>query len=164
MKRRKAIQTIAVGFAGVATLTHCTSSTSNGSKIGEKSERLIGLISEVILPSKNEKFPTVETRVEFIVNQFEGALTENEIKKFQSGLLILRKQMADSYSKEFDALDSDTQMSIVSNALEQEDDLGYFMSKTRQWSLRHFMTSEHFMTAYLKYEFIPNRHLGCVPV
>ena len=106
----------------------------------------------------------METRVEFIVNQFEGALTENEIKKFQSGLLILRKQIADSYSKEFDALDSDTQMSIVSNSLEQEDDLGYFMSKTRQWSLRHFMTSEHFMTAYLKYEFIPNRHLGCVPV
>jgi hypothetical protein len=26
------------------------------------------------------------------------------------------------------------------------------------------MTSEEFMTEFLKYEFIPGRHLGCVPV
>ena len=145
MKRRDAVYTITLSITGVASLTHCTSSPSEKSKIDHKDKELINSISIAILPLKSESFKTLESRIEFILNQVEGALTGKEIEKYKSGLLNLKNQ-------------------IILNALDSENDIGFFMLKTRQWSLRHFMTSEEFMTKYLKYEFIPGRHLGCVPI
>lgn len=164
MKRRDAVYTITLGITGVASLTHCTSSPSKKSKIHHKDKELINSISKTILPLKSESFKTPESRIEFILNQVEGALTGKEIEKYKSGLLNLKNQITTSNPAGFDPLNFKIKKQILQNALDSENDIGFFMRKTHQWSLRHFMTSEEFMTKYLKYEFIPGRHLGCVPI
>ena len=164
MKRRDAVYTITLSITGVASLTHCTSSPSEKSKIDHKDKELINSISKAILPLKSESFKTLESRIEFILNQVEGALTGKEIEKYKSGLLNLKNQITTSNPAGFDSLSFKIKNQIILNALDSENDIGFFMRKTRQWSLRHFMTSEEFMTKYLKYEFIPGRHLGCVPI
>ena len=164
MKRRDAVYTITLSITGVASLTHCTSSNLEKSKIDHKDKELINSISIAILPLKSESFKTLESRIEFILNQVEGALTGKEIEKYKSGLLNLKNQITTSNPAGFDSLSFKIKNQIILNALDSENDIGFFMLKTRQWSLRHFMTSEEFMTKYLKYEFIPGRHLGCVPI
>ena len=164
MKRRDAVYTITLSITGVASLAHCTSSPSEKSKIDHKDKELINSISIAILPLKSESFKTLESRIEFILNQVEGALTGKEIEKYKSGLLNLKNQITTSNPAGFDSLSFKIKNQIILNALDSENDIGFFMLKTRQWSLRHFMTSEEFMTKYLKYEFIPGRHLGCVPI
>ena len=164
MKRRDAVYTITLSITGVASLTHCTSSNSEKSKIDHKDKELINSISKAILPLKSESFKTPESRIEFILNQVEGGLTGKEIEKYKSGLLNLKNQITTSNPAGFDSLSFKIKNQIILNALDSENDIGFFMLKTRQWSLRHFMTSEEFMTKYLKYEFIPGRHLGCVPI
>tara|TARA_B100000941_G_C28348870_1_gene470751 strand:- start:42 stop:536 length:495 start_codon:yes stop_codon:yes gene_type:complete len=162
MKRRDAFHTIALGITGVATLTQCSYSPSLKSKINHEDKELINSISEVILPVKSESFKTPESRIEFIINQVEGALTEKEIEKYKSGFSNLKNQITASNTPSFNSLNLISKGEIIINAIDLENDIGFFMRKTRQWSIRHFMTSKEFMTKFLKYEFIPGRHLGCV--
>ena len=164
MKRRDAVYTITLSITGVAFLTHCNSSPSKKSKIYYRDKELINSISKAILPLKSESFKTTESRIEFILNQIEGLLTLEEIEKYKSGLLNLKNQINNSNPAGFDSLNLQIKNEIIQNAVDSENDIGFFMRKTRQWSLRHFLTSEEFMTKYLKYEFIPGRHLGCLPI
>jgi len=164
MKRRKAVQTIALGIGGLGLLTHCTSSASSPPLLDEKDQNLIQLLTEAILPSKSEAFPTPETRMEFILNQMEGTLTAEELDFYKMGLIKYKGLIEQTFLMPYEALDFDTQNYIIQRAVAHPGELGFFMKKNRQWSLRHFMTSERYMTEFLNYEFIPNRHLGCVPV
>ena len=164
MKRRKAIQTIALGVGGLGLLNHCTSTPTASSILEEKNQKLVELLTEAILPSKSEEFPTPETRMEFILNQMGGNLTAEELEGYKQGLDIFQGLVEQTFLKPYEALGFDTQNYTIQRALGHPGELGFFMRKNRQWSLRHFMTSERYMTEFLNYEFIPNRHLGCVSV
>ena len=164
MKRRKAIQTIALGVGGLGLLNHCTSTPTASSILEEKDQKLVELLTEAILPSKSEEFPTSETRMEFILNQMGGTLIAEELEGYKQGLDIFQGLVEQTFLKPYEALDFDTQNYTIQRALGHPGELGFFMRKNRQWSLRHFMTSERYMTEFLNYEFIPNRHLGCVSV
>jgi hypothetical protein len=102
--------------------------------------------------------------MEFILNQIEGALTSEELDFYRKGLAIFKGLVEQTFSEPYENLDFNTQNYTIQRALGHPGELGYFMKKNRQWSLRHFMTSERYMTEFFNYEFIPNRHLGCVPV
>jgi hypothetical protein len=164
MKRRDAVYAITLGVTGVASLTQYSSSPSIKLKIDQNDKELINSISKTILPLKSESFKTPELRIEFIVNQVEGALTEKEIETYKSGLSNLKNQITAFNPSGFNSLNFKSKSEIILKAIELKNDIGFFIRKTRQWSLRHFMTSEEFMTEFLKYEFIPGRHLGCINV
>lgn len=164
MKRRKAIQTIAVGVGGLGLLSHCTSTPTTPPILEEKDQKLVELLTEAILPSKSEEFPTPETRMEFILNQIGGTLVAEELVGYKNGLAIFKGLVEQTFLEPYEALDFEVQDYTIQRALAHPGDLGYFMGKNREWSLRHFMTSERYMTEFLNYEFIPNRYSGCVPV
>lgn len=164
MKRRKAIQTIAMGVSGLGLISQCTLTPSYPPILEEKDQNLLGLLTEALVPSKSTAFPTPETRMEFILNQIDGALTTEELDFYKEGLAIFKGLVEQTFSAPYENLDFDTQNYTIQRALGHPGELGYFMKKNQQWSLRHFMTSERYMTEFFNYEFIPNRHLGCVPV
>ena len=146
MKRKKAIQTIILGAGSIGIFCYCEFNISIPSILKKSDEDLVSLLSEAILPSKNNEFPTPESRIQFILNQLGGGLNSHER----------------TFLKTYQDLDTEIQNFTIQRALYDNGDLGYFMRKNRQWSLRHFTTSERYMTEFLNYEFIPNRHLGCV--
>tara|TARA_B100001057_G_scaffold488096_1_gene571888 strand:+ start:3759 stop:4253 length:495 start_codon:yes stop_codon:yes gene_type:complete len=164
MKRRKAIQAIALGVGGLGLINYCTSTPTTPPILEEKDQKLVELLTETILPSKSEEFPTPETRMQFIFNQMGGNLTSEEMEFYKQGLDVFQGLVDQTFLKPYDALDFDTQNYTIQRALGHPGELGFFMLKNRQWSLRHFMTSERYMTEFLNYEFIPNRYLGCVTV
>lgn len=164
MKRRKAIQTIALGSGGLGLLDHCTFISNVPPVLEEKDQHLVSLLTEAILPVKSEEFPTPETRMEFILNQMGGTLIAEELEGYKNGLTIFKGVVEQTFLEPYEVLDFEVQDYTVRRALAHPGDLGYFMGKNREWSLRHFMTSERYMTEFLNYEFIPNRYLGCVPV
>ncbi|MEK9603223.1 MAG: hypothetical protein VW127_02240 [Flavobacteriaceae bacterium] len=164
MKRRKAVQTIAVGIGGLGLLSHCTSSSSLPPVLEERDHNLVSLLSEAILPSKSKSFPTPETRMEFLLTQLESGLTSEEFDGYMKGLITFKGLVEQTFLLPYEKLDAKTQNYSIQRALAHPGELGYFMQKNRQWSLRHFMTSERYMTEFLNYEFIPNRHLGCVSI
>jgi hypothetical protein len=164
MRRRKALKTIALGFSGLSLLNHCTSRSSLPPVLEIEDQNLLRLLTEAILPSKSKEFPTPETRMEYLLNQIVGALTTEELNGYQNGLKIFKGVVEQTFSMPYEELDFDTQNYTIRRALVHPGELGFFMQKNRFWSLRHFRTSERYMTEFLNYEFIPNRHLGCVQV
>jgi hypothetical protein len=152
MKRREAIQTIAMGVSGLGLISQCTLNPPSPPILAEKDQNLLGLLTEAIVPSKS------------MLNQIEGALTSEELDFYRKGLAIFKGLVEQTFSEPYENLDFNTQNYTIQRALGHPGELGYFMKKNRQWSLRHFMTSERYMTEFFNYEFIPNRHLGCVPV
>ena len=85
-----------------------------------------------------------------------------KILRFINRDLISSRTCGADFLKTYEALDYDIQNFTIQRALGHPGELGYFMRKNREWSLRHFMTSERYMVEYLNYEFIPNRYFGCV--
>ena len=162
MKRRKAIQTITLGVSGFGLLNYCTSSPKAYHTLEEKNQKLVALLAEAILPAKIEEFHTPDSRIEFILNQISGSMSEEDFEGYKQGLDIFQGLVERTFLKPYEALDYDIQNYTIQRALDHPGELGYFMRKNRQWSLRHFMTSERYMTEYLNYEFIPNRYLCCV--
>ena len=90
MKRRKAIQTIAMGVSGLGLISQCTLTPPPPPILAEKDQNLLGLLTEAIVPSKSTIFPTPETRMEFMLNQIEGALTSEELDFYKKGLAIFK--------------------------------------------------------------------------
>ena len=164
MKRRKAIQTIAIGVGGLGLSNYCNPTHTTTPILEEKDQKLVELLTEAILPSKSEEFPTPESRMQFILNQIGGNLAPDEFEDYKQGLNTFQGLVKRTFKKPYEALSYDVQSYTIQRAMGNPGDLGYFMQKNRHWSLRHFMTSERYMTEFLYYEFIPNRHLGCVPV
>jgi len=149
---------------GLGLLNRCTSTPTTTTLLEEKDQKLVELLTEAILPSKSEEFPTPDTRMQFILNQMDGNLTAEELEGYKQGLEIFQGLVEQTFLKPYEALDFDTQNYTIQRALGHPGELGFFMRKNRQWSLRHFMTSERYMTEFLNYEFIPNRYLGCITV
>ena len=164
MKRKKAIQSIILGLSSLGILNYCNFNISISNPLDENDEDLVISLSESILPSKSKEFPTPDTRIQFILNQLKDGLTSNEFDSYNRGLNRFKGLVERTFSKTYENLDIDIQDFTIQRALHDHGDLGYFMKKNRQWSMRHFMTSERYMTEFLKYEFIPNRYLGCFPL
>ena len=164
MKRRKAIQNITLGVGGLGILNYCTYIPSTPPLLVEKDQNIVGLLTETILPSRSTEFPTPETRIQFILNQIGGALLLDELEHYKLGLSIFKVLVEKTFLKPYEQLESDIQNYIVHRALGHPRELGFFMQKNKEWSLLHFTTSERYMTEFSKYEFLPNRHLGCIPV
>ena len=81
MRRRKAIQTITLGIGGFGLLNYCTSSPKAYHVLEEKNQKLVALLTEAILPAKSEEFLTPESRMEFILNQIGGNISEEDFMK-----------------------------------------------------------------------------------
>ena len=75
--------------------------------------------------------------------------------------MLFKGIVEQTFLKPYEELESNIQNYTVLRALSHPGELGFFMRKNKKWSLLHFTTSERYMTEYSKYEFIPNRHLGC---
>ena len=164
MKRRRAIQNIALGAGGLGILNYCTSTPSFPAPLVKKDQNLIGLLTEAILPSTSKEFPTPESRMQFILNQIGGLLTSDELEFYKQGLVTFKRLVEQTFLKPYEELESDIQKYTLLRALGHPGELGFFMRKNKEWSLRHFTTSERYMNEFSQYEFIPNRHLGCIPV
>ena len=126
MKRRKAIQNIALGVGGLGLLNYCTSAPTAPSVLEEKDQKLVELLTEAILPAKIEEFPTPETRMEFILNQMGGNLTAEELEGYKQGLDIFQGLVEQTFLKPYKALDFDTQNYTIQRALGHPGELGFY--------------------------------------
>ena len=53
---------------------------------------------------------------------------------------------------------------ILKNFKEKKDNMLTFLEYLKEFSLLHFETSENYMKKYLKFEFMPGRYIGKVPL
>ena len=148
MKRRKALQTIALTTGSLMLLPYCTSASEpvyENLPISSKQKKLIGAISNAILPENQTEFATPESRQHFVLLMVNDTFKPEKIQDFLNGLEAYENESGNSIQLE-----------------SANEEVNKFIQSIKQLSIQHFTTSMNFMQNYLQFEFIPGRFNGCV--
>ena len=169
MKRRSALQKIAWVSGGIAMLPYYCSTQSeitiyNNLPIAISDRNLINLLSNLILPEDPESFPTMESRLDFVLTQVNDGFDSQEISDYLFGMTAFRKHVMATYGTSFEDLVELDQLACIGKTIDCSDEKSFFVSTIKRHSLRHFTTSENYMKNYLNFEFMPGRYNGCVSV
>ena len=169
MKRRSALQKIAWVSGGIAMLPYYCSTQSeitvyNNLPIAISDRNLINLLSNLILPEDTENFPTMESRLDFVLTQVNDGFDSQEVSDYLFGMTAFRKHVMATYGISFEDLVELDQLACIGKTIDCSDEKSFFVSTIKRHSLRHFTTSENYMKNYLNFEFMPGRYNGCVSV
>ena len=169
MKRRSALQKIAWVSGGIAMLPYYCSTqleitVYNNLPITISDRNLINLLSNLILPEDPESFPTMESRLDFVLTRVNDGFDSKEISDYLFGMTAFRKHVMATYGTSFEDLLQVDQLACIGKTIDCSDEKSFFVSTIKRHSLRHFTTSENYMKNYLNFEFMPGRYNGCVSV
>jgi hypothetical protein len=148
MKRRQAIQTIALTTGSLMLMPYCTSASEpvyERLPISSKQKKLVGTISNAILPEDTLEFATPESRQHFVLLMINDTFKPDQIQDFLNGLKAYENESGNSINLE-----------------SANEDVSKFIQSVKKLSIQHFTTSMNFMQNYLQFEFIPGRFKGCV--
>ena len=161
MKRRNAIQNIALITGGSILFPSCKFSDEYivGDKVLNYDQlNLIKEVSEYILPIENLNVESPESLTEFITTMLNDCYSLKDINKYLTGL--------DEFSESIKVHNNDN--SLIFDDLysleSKSENYIFFINTTKRLSIRHFTTSEFYLTEYLNYEYAPSRYIGCVPI
>ena len=169
MKRRSALQKIAWVSGGIAMLPYYCSTQPERTvysnlPITIPDRNLINLLSSLILPEDTEGFPTLESRLDFILTMVNDGLDSQEISDYLYGMEAFRKYVIAIYGTSFEELVAQDQLACIGKTIDCSDEKSFFVHTIKRHSLGHFTSSEKYMKDYLNFEFMPGRYYGCVPV
>ena len=123
-------------------------------------------LTKSILPNDHLNIAFPESARRFVLTMVSDCLDEEGIQDFMTGLKLFPQYIQDKYQTSFQALNAEQHILMFTELANSEivpDALKFFMATTKQLTVRHFTTSQHFMETYLEYEFVPGRFEGCVP-
>ncbi len=169
MKRRSALRNIALVTGGIAVLPYYCSSPPeivfyDHLPLELPDRELINLLSDLILPVDTEGFPTMESRLDFVLTMVNDGFDAEQISDYLFGMQEFKAHVNANYELPFKEIGKEEQLRCIGKVIDCGDEKSFFVSSIKSLSLRHFMTSENYMKNYLNFEFIPGRYNGCVPV
>jgi hypothetical protein len=169
MKRREAIQSLTVVSAGLMIMPSC-----NGEQLPvyenllfDKKHRLILTeLSEAILPKENLPVTTPETTIDFILTMLNDCYAPEDLEKYTSGFNECVLHLKQNFGQPVRKLNETKRNELFQYLAGDEatEEMQYFFKTTRGLTLRHFTSSEYFLTTFLDYEFAPGRYHGCVEI
>lgn len=170
MKRRKALQFVAIGTASIALWPSCKMGgpkAVEGLGLDADQEALVDQFATAILPVEGLPVETPEKRIDFITTMLRDCTSPDERSQFKNGVNELQEYIQNTFQKPFDHL-SDSDKEKAFSHLQDGDgisaNLKILYSKTRSWSIQHFTTSSYFLNTYTDFQFVPGHFYGCVPV
>lgn len=170
MKRREALQQIAVLTAAAAVLPACDFEAVpvlDNIPLERKQWRSLEWLANQILPTEDLAVTTPETRTEFVLRMVNDCYEPEDIQRFVAGLQGFDQYLQDQFETSYKQLNEEQTVQLLTQLQAGEgtpEDIQYLFETTRGLTRQHFTSSEYFMTKYLDYEFAPGRYLACVPV
>ncbi len=169
MERRKAVQNLALIAGGIAFLPGCSLEEAepvfDQLALAPGDYRLVRQVSNAILPQGVTPVETLEPAPDFILNMVNDVYSEKEITQYVRGLGLFKQLIKDEYQKPFTELNTQQHVLLFTEITHSNifpKSLKYFLSTTKQLTVRHYTSSEYFMSEKLDFEFAPGRYQGNV--
>ncbi|WP_224996734.1 gluconate 2-dehydrogenase subunit 3 family protein [Cesiribacter sp. SM1] len=172
MNRRIALKNMALVAAGLLVLPGCDTSgwketavQATDPLLSAKQEGLLAEIVETLIPTTDTP-GAKELKVHAYVHKMVADCFEVDAQEVLIKGLDTTEQLADKkYNKAFAAASMEEKTAILeqmskSDEATQKD----FYELVKGLTIRGYMTSEYVMTNITKYEMVPGRYHGCVPV
>ena len=171
MKRRKAVQQLAVITGGLALLPGCSLEEQEplfdqlALEPGDYS--MVKQICEAILPMRDQNVEIPEPTVDFVLNMVNDVYSEKDGTRYVRGLGLFKQLIKDEYQKAFSDLNTQQHILLFTEITHSEiypETLKYFLGTTKQLVVKQFTSTSYFMSEKLDFEFAPGRYLGCQPL
>lgn len=130
----------------------------------EKSERnLLSDFTNTLLPKGELGMDSPEPRQHFILNNINQCFDKKDIEKFMLGLKNTQQYIQETYKNRFLNLSKEEKTSFFNyiSGGEAGEEIKYFTSTIKELAIKHFTSSEKFMTEQMDFEMVPSRYLGC---
>lgn len=168
MKRRKAVRNLALIAGGVAFLPGCSLEEKepvfDQLALEQGDYRLVDKITKAMLPRGDSPVETMEPTADFVLNMVNDVYMKKDSVRFVRGLKLFKQLIKDENRKTFAELNTQQHMLLFTEITHSNiypKSLKYFLSTTKQLTIRHFTSSQSYMTDILDFEFVPGRYLGC---
>lgn len=122
--------------------------------------------AEALLPRQGTEVATPESTQDYILTILNDCHSQEDIQLYTTGLKELQAYLRENYGGDFGSLDAAKQAEVFSwlAATDRTEPVKFFAGVTRQLAIEHFTSSQYFLAQVMKWEFVPGRYLGCVPV
>ncbi len=171
MKRRQAIQNIAIISSSLALMPACNfvdEPVFENVPLEPDESKLLKWLTEAILPKDGEpQITTPEPTYQFVLSMINDCFDPEDIQKYLTGLKLFYQYIKDEYQMFYSGLNPEQHILLFTEVSKSEmlpESLQYFLNTTKQLTVRHFTTSEYFLKNHLDFEFVPGRYNGCVPL
>ncbi len=170
MKRRDAIKNILLASASTLFITGCSEANvvelirNNKILLDNSHKDYLFKISESFLPIADLK-EKVGNPVDFIMTMINDCHSPKEVASFANGFEQYKMLMEQSKLK-IKSAKEDQVIPVVQKILEEteqiQEDIVFFINKTKNLSVKHLVSSEYYMSEYLDYSLIPKEPFdGC---
>ena len=126
--------------------------------------RLMGQLTKAILPQGDTPVETMETPEDFVLTMVNDVYSEKESTRFVRGFRLFKQLIKDEYQKSFSELNEQQHVLLFTEITHSDiypKSLKYFLSTTKNLTVRHYTSSQFFMSEKLDFEFAPGYYLGC---
>ena len=167
MKRRQALQSLAILGAGLTILPSCrTKKYPEYRALGLREDQieLVDQVATAVLPVGQLPVETPESRLDFIMTMLRDCTSPEDQSRYKNGLEAFQSYLKDQFHPSFSTLNQRDQMKALAYLQEGEKDQQLFYEHTRRWAIQHFTTSSYYLTNVLDFHFVPGHFYGCVAI
>lgn len=127
------------------------------------------MVCDYILP-KGERIKGAQALDvgDFVLLQANDCLSAESRARFMNGLRQLNDYSRATVGQGFDVLSQSEGQRVLHDALSDRkghwEDVRFFVSNVKNWTIEGFLTSHYFMTEVMPYEMAPGNFQGKVPI
>ncbi|MFD1315407.1 gluconate 2-dehydrogenase subunit 3 family protein [Namhaeicola litoreus] len=172
MHRRSVLKNLGLFSGGLIIFPSCTFTkekvdvATSDMHITEELKNLLDLVIENMIPTATYPDFSEHTLSDFVLVMANDCLSPEENKSFVKGLIDFEKYCKNEQNSPFEKLSQKDQSKIIEALLlkNHSDDLSFFISKSKQFSILGFMQSAYVMTNEMPYNLIPGNYENCVTI
>jgi hypothetical protein len=175
MNRRLVLKQLAMATAGAMLLPACgvdpkkVSIALNNLKVSGDEEDLIAEIADTIIPATDTPGAKAVGAHLFTLVMVDDCMEKSEQEKYLKGLRSFNDSTKKITGKSFIKASPEERLEILTALEKDRDNLPeetkIFYSRTRQYIVQGYTSSQHFLTDVKPYQLIPGpNYKGCIPV
>ena len=171
MQRRTALKTVALSIGSVITLPAWANAWSINSlpnqhfNLSFSKETLLAEIVETIIPKTDTPGAKDLEINKFVMKMVADCYDKKAQEVFAKGLISIDNVANKDYSKSFEQCDGKQKLAVLNSMLSSSNnDDKDFVRLVKNITIQGYLNSEYVMMNLRKFEFVPGRYHGCVPV
>jgi len=173
MDRRSVIRNIAYISVGAIILPACTQNEGRTStalknlKITGDQEKMIADLTQTILPSTGGPGAKELQSHLFTLMMIDDCFLPDEQKKFVDGLRLFEESCQKKYSTSFSKCNAEQKNEFLKDIEAKKNVSGEvldFYNTVKKFTVQSYTSSQDYMVNVMKYNIIPGKYKGCVPV
>lgn len=172
VSRREALRSLLIAAGGTLMLPSCFQGDKKVSiplgniSVSGPQEELLALIVDTIVPPTGTPGAAELGVHQFVLVMIDDCSGTEEQERFLKGFDAIENKAKEVFGKRFDKCSSEERLELLTGAEagKYDEGLNSFVKQVKAYTVQGYLKSQYVMSNLLKYELVPGRFRGSVPV